>query len=295
MNALYQLPAPAKLNLFLHITGRRPDRYHLIESVFVLLDWCDTIHLERRADGLIRRTDIANETSQHLPEVDLCIKAARLLQTRLGCTDGVDILLEKRIPAQAGMGGGSSDAATCLLGLLHLWGAHLTIGELAQLSLQIGADVPFFVHGENAWVSGIGDIIEPLHSTEHGRNALKLLENQQFVVVKPQSGISTHDIFSDPRLRRDHPPAIISGFAANPVGFGCNDLQAVAQGHCSEMNAALEWLECQGLAPRMTGSGSAVFAPLLGTEQVFDCAGAPNNSRTKVCTVLASHPLAGWL
>jgi 4-diphosphocytidyl-2-C-methyl-D-erythritol kinase len=257
MNAIRQelrrLPAPAKLNLFLHITGRRADGYHLIESVFQLIDWQDTIDLTLRADGIISREDLLPPLTA-LPPDDLCVRAARALQRETGCTLGAHIRLEKRIPSQAGMGGGSSDAATCLLGLNCLWNLRLPLSKLEQIGLTLGADVPFFLRGKNAWVSGIGETIEPLP-------AGILDPNQHFLVVKPENGLATPSIFSHEALKRDTPNAIISLFAENPYDFGCNDLQAVGEVIEPQVNQALALLKHQGLKPRMTGSGSAVFAP----------------------------------
>ena len=148
MNALFDVPAPAKLNLFLHVTGRRADGYHLLQSVFMLIDWCDMLHVEKRHDGQIHRHDL----SMPLPEDDLIVRAARLLQSATGTAQGADISIDKRIPAQAGMGGGSSDAASTLLALNRLWNLKLPLPQLEALGLQLGADVPFFLRGRNAWV-----------------------------------------------------------------------------------------------------------------------------------------------
>jgi 4-diphosphocytidyl-2-C-methyl-D-erythritol kinase len=147
MKSLHDVPAPAKLNLFLHITGRRPDGYHLLQSVFMLINWCDTLHFEKRSDGQISREDLTVQ----LPADDLITRAARLLQQHTGSTAGAHIAVEKRIPAQAGMGGGSSDAATCLLALNQLWDLHLDLPTLEKLGLQLGADVPFFLRGRRCW------------------------------------------------------------------------------------------------------------------------------------------------
>ena len=232
MNALFDVPAPAKLNLFLHITGRRADGYHLLQSVFMLIDWCDTLHFELRANGNISREDLTTP----LPADDLVLKAARALQLATGSTQGAHISIAKSIPAQAGMGGGSSDAASTLLALNRLWQLNLTKQQLAHIGLQLGADVPFFIHGSNAWVEGIGEQITPID-----------LPKAHFLVVKPASGLSTQAIFTDPSLKRDSPNAIISGFAAYPFSFGQNDLQAVAQKLCPDVSTALHWLEKLGL------------------------------------------------
>ena len=158
MRALYEVPAPAKLNLFLHITGRRADGYHLLQSAFMLVDWCDTLHFERRDDGILTREDLTTP----LPADDLVLRAARALQAASGTSLGAWIGIEKRLPAQAGMGGGSSDAASCLLALNRLWGVNLPLSRLEQIGLALRADVTFFLRGRNAWVVGIGAQISPL-------------------------------------------------------------------------------------------------------------------------------------
>jgi 4-diphosphocytidyl-2-C-methyl-D-erythritol kinase len=268
MKALYDLSAPAKLNLFLHIVGQRSDGYHLLQSAFMLIDWCDTLHLEVRGDGQISREDITTP----LPGDDLCTRAARALQVASGSPQGVHISIDKRIPAQAGMGGGSSDAATVLLGLNRLWGLRWPLSKLAHIGLQLGADVPFFLHGHNAWVQGVGEQITPLD-----------LPAARFVVVKPPSGLSTPAIFAAHALKRDSQPAIIAGFAENPYGFGRNDLQPVAEDLNSDVLHACKHLQSQGLRPRMTGSGSAVFAHISGDEIVQ----APQTgSGSKKCAVI---------
>ena len=280
MKALYDVPAPAKLNLFLHVTGRRDDGYHLLQSVFMLLDWSDVLHFELRNDGLIGRTDL----NVPLPEDDLIVKAARLLQHHARVSQGVQVSVQKNLPAQAGLGGGSSDAASTLLALNRLWDLNLDVATLAQLAVQLGADVPFFVHGRNAWVEGIGDRITPLTGEA-------TLPPQMFCVIKPEAGLATAKIFSDGGLERQKPPAIISGFAADHYGFGSNVLQPVAERLCPEISQALQWLAVQGLKGRMTGSGSAVFAPSSGS---VDVSGAPSGWIIKQCSNLAVHPLVGW-
>ena len=276
MQRLYDLSAPAKLNLFLHITGRRADGYHLLQSVFMLIDWCDTLHMDLRADGLISREDL----SAALPADDLVLRAARALQAASGCGLGAHIGIEKRIPAQAGMGGGSSDAATTLLALNRLWQLDWPLARLLPIGLALGADVPFFLGGHNAWVEGIGDIMTPI-----------TLPLANFLVAKPVAGLPTHAIFSDPTLKRDSDTAILSGFSANPFGFGRYDLQSVAQRLCPSVTQALDWLAALGLSGRMTGSGSAVFAHLDQPLQVSD---APAALQTRVCRNLGVHPLSGW-
>jgi 4-diphosphocytidyl-2-C-methyl-D-erythritol kinase len=276
MKSLHDVPAPAKLNLFLHITGRRPDGYHLLQSVFMLIDWCDTLHFEKRASGAISREDL----STPLPPADLTTRAAQLLQLHTGCTQGVHIAVEKRIPAQAGMGGGSSDAASCLLALNRLWDLHLSLPDLEKLGLQLGADVPFFLRGQNAWVEGVGEKITPIS-----------LPPAEFWVIKPTSGVETAQIFKHPDLQRATNPATISVFAADPYGFGHNDLQPVAQVICSEVSQALHVLTDAGLNGKMTGSGSAVFAhSTSGTTP----RPAPDHWQVRKCSNLDVHPLRGW-
>jgi 4-diphosphocytidyl-2-C-methyl-D-erythritol kinase len=281
MKALYDVPAPAKLNLFLHVTGRRADGYHLLQSAFMLIDWCDTLHFELRGDGGIARDDLGTP----LPADDLTLRAARALQAAAGTPRGAQIGLDKRIPAQAGMGGGSSDAASCLLALNRLWNLRLPLPELERIGLRLGADVPFFLRGRNAWVEGIGERITPL-------DGASTLASARFVVVRPQAGLETGRVFAAPELERATPAAIISRFAADPFGFGRNDLQPVAVGLCSEIAKALEWLSSQGLQGRMTGSGSAVFAQI--PDGAAAAAQAPAGWQVRECCNLAAHPLHGW-
>jgi 4-diphosphocytidyl-2-C-methyl-D-erythritol kinase len=284
MKAIYDLAAPAKLNLFLHITGRRADGYHLLQSVFMLIDWCDTLHVELRSDGAITREDLTTA----LPADDLVLRAARALQARAQTGQGAHIGIAKQVPAQAGMGGGSSDAASCLLALNRLWGLHLPLSKLEQIGLELGADVPFFLRGQNAWVEGIGEQITPV-SLPPGR----------FAVVKPPQGLDTRLIFAAPDLQRATPAAIISGFAAHSEAqvqdfgfdFGHNDLQPVAQRLCPAVTEAIEWLGHQGFKARMTGSGSSVFAAMPHEAEL---ATAPLGWQVRKCSNLAVHPLVGW-
>lgn len=286
MQALYDLAAPAKLNLFLHVTGRRADGYHLLQSAFMLIDWCDTLHIERRAHAAISRQDLGAA----LPADDLCLRAARLLQQATGCTQGAHIAIDKRIPSQAGLGGGSSDAATCLIALNRLWRTGLGRTQLLALALALGADVPFFLGGTHAWVEGVGERLTPI-----------ALPPARFVVLKPPGGLETRAIFSSPLLKRDTKPATIAVFAANHYGFGHNDLQEAACAINADVAQAIEWLETQGLQGRMTGSGSAVFAPLPGNHQnrieaifLTKKPAVFADWDLKVCDNMALHPLAGW-
>ena len=285
MRSILDVPAPAKLNLFLHVTGRRADGYHLLQSAFMLIDWCDTLHFERGASHQITREDLGTPPDAPLPADDLTVRAARALQAATGCAQGARIGLHKRIPAQAGMGGGSSDAASTLLALNRLWGLHLPHAALAAIGVGLGADVPFFLGAGHAWVEGIGEQLQPL-----------ALPPARFVVLKPPRGVATAEIFGDASLHRNTIPAIISGFAANPWSFGHNDLQPVAARLCPQIREGLQWLACVGLAGRMTGSGSALFARLADDckAPVLPPAWARAGWRMRVCGNLAVHPLAGW-
>jgi 4-diphosphocytidyl-2-C-methyl-D-erythritol kinase len=276
MRSLHNVQAPAKLNLFLHITGRRDDGYHLLQSVFMLIDWCDTLHFDVRDDGLIERNDL----NVVLPADDLVMRAAQSLQRASGTRLGADIAIEKYIPSQAGMGGGSSDAASTLLALNRLWGLNWPLSKLMPLGLALGADVPFFLGGHNAWIEGIGEQITPID-----------VPAAHFAVVKPNAGLETAKIFRSSELQRATETATMPVFAVNPYGFGRNDLQPVAQALCPEITEALEWLGSFGLSPRMTGSGSAVFAQLPNGAQIDS---APHNWQMRICSNMAVHPQAGW-
>ena len=276
MKSLYDVPAPAKLNLFLHVTGRRPDGYHLLQSVFMLIDWCDTLHFEKRPGGVISREDLTTP----LPAQDLITRAAHLLQRHTGCTDGAHIAVDKQIPAQAGMGGGSSDAATCLLALNRLWNLKLDLPTLETLGLQLGADVPFFLRGRNAWVEGIGEVITPID-----------LPAARFWVIKPPTGIETSRIFAHADLKRDTNAATIPLFAAKTYDFGRNDLQPIAQALCPEVGQALQVLNDAGMQPKMTGSGSAVFAHCMDNTKKVS---VPEHFLARLCSNLETHPLQDW-
>ncbi len=276
MRSLHHVLAPAKLNLFLHITGRRDDGYHLLQSVFMLIDWCDTLHFDVRDDGVIEREDL----TMTLPADDLVMRAAQSLQRASGTKLGAHMAIEKHIPAQAGMGGGSSDAATTLLALNRLWGLNWPLSKLMPLGLALGADVPFFLGGHNAWIEGIGEQITPID-----------VPAARFAVVKPNAGLETAKIFRAPELQRATETATMPVFAVDPYGFGRNDLQPVAQALCPEITEALQWLGSYGLSPRMTGSGSAVFAPLPDGVLIDS---APHDWQMRICSNMAVHPQAGW-
>ncbi len=235
-------PAPAKLNLFLHITGRRADGYHLLQTVFQFLDHGDLLHFSPRPDGKIQRRN----TLPGVPEEsDLVIRSAKLLQQVSGCTQGVDILLEKRLPMGGGLGGGSSDAATTLVALNRIWSLDLPNATLAELGLQLGADIPVFVHGHAAWAEGIG---EKLTDVE--------LPESWFVVIIPPVQVPTAEIFNAMELTRDCPPITIRDFL---TGQGENVCQPLVEKRHPEVAEALGWLGQHGNA-MMTGTGACVFA-----------------------------------
>jgi 4-diphosphocytidyl-2-C-methyl-D-erythritol kinase len=291
LRALYDVPAPAKLNLFLHVVGRRADGYHLLESVFVLIDWADRLSFELRADGRLQRTDLGDP----LPEDDLCLRAARALQAQSGVSLGADITIDKQVPSGAGMGGGSSDAATVLLALNRIWALNWPRERLLPIAARLGADVPFFVFGRNALVQGIGERLSTLE-----------LPPQSYAVVKPSASIATRDIFESPLLGRDTPTAIIEGsldstaLAGLTSGFGRNDLQPPAQSRSAEVAQAARWLEQRFGNSRMTGSGSAVFSRVgtgnlpLATWPAEDASALPPGWVGRLCRSLPRHPLWGW-
>ncbi len=288
MAPLLNLAAPAKINLFLHVVGRRPDGYHLLQSVFALVDWCDTIDLHPRSDGAIHRHD----RGLPLPADDLCLRAARLLQARSGTRLGCDIHMDKHLPWAAGLGGGSSDAATVLRGLNRLWDLGWSRAQLADLAIELGADVPFFVHGHNAWVEGVGEQVTPITLPD-------VVLDTPLWLIKPQASIPTPAIFGSPLLRRDTPAVALADFMAAPLAFGHNDLQPPAEAHAPEVSAALAALHTAFGNARMSGSGSAVFAWATGTAP----AAAPqcvddlrqnaqkNGWQLKATRVLRHHPV----
>jgi 4-diphosphocytidyl-2-C-methyl-D-erythritol kinase len=245
MTATSVWPAPAKLNLFLHILGRRPDGYHELQTCFQFIDLCDEITIEVRADGQIRRAfDIPG-----LPEsADLCLRAARALKEATGSSLGADIRLLKRIPIGGGLGGGSSDAATCLVALNDLWELNLPTEDLAALGLKLGADVPVFVRGRVAWAEGVGErltlLYPPLAPAE-----------PNYLILKPNVFVSTAKVFQDPELTRNSAPITIHGFLASG---GRNDCLGVVRRRYPEVAHALDWLSLFGSA-RLTGTGACVF------------------------------------
>jgi 4-diphosphocytidyl-2-C-methyl-D-erythritol kinase len=279
--------APAKLNLFLHITGRRPDGYHALQTVFQLLDWGDTLHFTRRDDGRVTRsTDVSGVPPEH----DLTVRAALLLKNHTGSAEGVDIQIDKRLPMGAGLGGGSSDAATTLLALNRLWKLDLPREELQALALKLGADVPFFVFGKNAFAEGVGEALEAVQ-----------LPARNFLVVTPRVHVPTAAIFSEKSLTRDSKPLTITDFLAQhscnaewPDSFGRNDIQQVVVGKYAEVARVLRWFD--NIAPaRMTGSGASVFAAFRSRDEAEAVqAKLLGEWNSAVTASLDTHPLFGF-
>jgi 4-diphosphocytidyl-2-C-methyl-D-erythritol kinase len=246
-------PAPAKLNLFLHIIGRRPNGYHELQTCFQFVDLTDDIYLQVRRDGQIKRLRGAPGVSE---ESDLCVRAARALQAATGSTLGADIDVEKRIPMGAGLGGGSSDAATCLVALNQLWGIDWPLSRLAALGLSLGADVPVFVQGRAAWAEGVGEILTPLLPPQAPPEV-------NYLIIKPNVFVSTAEVFQDPELTRNSPPITIHGFLASG---GKNDCLGVVRRRYPEVAQALDWLSTFGSA-RLTGTGACVFIALEAAQR----------------------------
>ncbi len=267
-------PAPAKLNLFLHVVGRRADGYHLLQSIFRLIDRADFVHLEPRADGAIVRTgDLPGVPEEH----DLTVRAARLLQAHAAEGSGVGIRLEKNLPMGGGLGGGSSDAATVLLALNRLWNVNLPRAALQALALRLGADVPVFVFGRTAFAGGIGELLDPVEAPP-----------AWYVVLTPPVEVPTAAIFAAPELTRDTAPLRIAPFSA---GMGRNDLEPVVVGRYPEVARHLEWLARFGAA-RMTGSGACVFASFDTEDAARDVLRRlPDSMRGFVARGLDRHPL----
>ncbi|MDX9737064.1 MAG: 4-(cytidine 5'-diphospho)-2-C-methyl-D-erythritol kinase [Azonexus sp.] len=269
-------PAPAKLNLFLHVVGRRPDGYHLLQTVFRFIECADYLRFVPRADGEIV---LATPTPGVAEEADLAVRAARLLQAHTGCRQGASITLRKQLPMGGGLGGGSSDAATVLLALNHLWQTGLPRSELERIGLALGADVPVFVHGRNCFAEGVGERFIDLE-----------LPAATYLILHPAAHVPTAAIFGAATLRRDTPPLDPSQWRP---GIGHNDLEPVACAAFPPVAAALDWL--RGFAPEamMTGSGACVFAAFAdpaAAQAVFDQ--RPSGWRGWVARGLAQHPLA---
>ena len=273
-------PAPAKLNLFLHVVGRRSDGYHLLQSVFRLIDLGDALRFAPRTDGRIAR---AAPLAGVPEERDLCLRAARLLQEASGASLGVEITLDKRLPMGGGLGGGSSDAATVLLALNRLWSLDWPRERLQALGLELGADVPFFIHGRNAFVEGVGERLQALN-----------LPPAWYLVVAPPASVPTAEIFAAPDLTRDTKAIKMADFSAGwGAGglFGRNDLEAVVCERYPAVARALAWLR-QHAEARMTGSGACVFAPFAAEQDARAVlARMPEGMTGWVAQGLDEHPL----
>lgn len=291
-DSLRDCPAPAKLNLFLHITGRRPDGYHALQTAFCLLDWGDTLHFTRRDDGAVGRSSVVAGVP---PDADLTVRAARLLQAHTGCRLGVEIEIEKRLPMGGGLGGGSSDAATTLLALNRLWQLALPRAELQTLALALGADVPFFVFGRNAFAEGVGETLQAVD-----------LPARHYLVVTPQVQVPTVEIFRAEELTRNSKVITIMDFLAQetscksgttrwPEQFGRNDMQAVVVRKYQEVADVLDWFSTESsiLAPaRMTGSGASVFAAFPSRDAAASAqARLPSEWSSAVTGNIERHPL----
>jgi 4-diphosphocytidyl-2-C-methyl-D-erythritol kinase len=289
---LHDCPAPAKLNLFLHVVGRRADGYHLLQSVFQLIDRSDVLHFDLRADERVNRTtDVPGVPEEH----DLIVRALRSLQAEYArrhgrLPPGIDVAVEKRLPMGGGLGGGSSDAATALMAANHLWQAGLTDAELIALGLPLGADIPFFLFGETAFAEGVGEALRAVPGPDCW-----------YVVIEPGVAVPTVAIFTAPDLTRDTKAITISDFSRRHVesndliGFGKNDLQDVAARLFPPVAEAIEWLGGYGAA-RMTGSGSCVFCA-FSTEQEAErvLAQVPGRWRAWKAQALQRHPMKSLL
>ncbi|MDB6008613.1 MAG: 4-diphosphocytidyl-2-C-methyl-D-erythritol kinase [Gammaproteobacteria bacterium] len=277
-----QWPAPAKLNLFLHVTGRRPDGYHELQTLFQLIDLSDRVSLSVTDDGRIERP--AGPAGVD-PDSDLTVRAARALQAATGCRAGASIRIAKRIPMGGGLGGGSSDAATVLLALNHLWGCGLPVDELARLGLPLGADVPVFVRGSSAWAEGVGEQLVPVE-----------LPERWYVVIHPGVAVPTRDVFQSPELTRNTPVITIRAFFGPEGSSGSrNDCEPVVRARYPEVADALSWLG--NFAPaRLTGTGSCIFAAFgsaIDAERV--AARAPDRWRAFVARGLNLSPVHALL
>ena len=270
-------PAPGKLNLFLHVLGRRADGYHLLQTAFRLIDRCDQVGIAVREDGRILRHDPLPGVA---PEADLCARAARLLRERCGTRLGADLRVRKLLPVGGGLGGGSSDAATTLIVLNRLWDAGLPRGELQALAARLGADVPFFVFGENALGEGIGERLAPL-----------ALPAAWYLVLVPPVALSTQEVFSDNALTRNAKELKIPPFFS---GMGANDLEPVALRLRPEIAAHLAWLRQRRPQARMTGSGACVFAEFATEAEARAVLGElPATMSGFAAQGLPRHPLRG--
>ncbi len=266
--------APAKLNLFLHVTGRRADGYHLLQTAFRMLDWGDRLDFTVRDDGRICRiTEVAGVPE----ESDLIVRAARRLQLETGCAGGADIRIDKRLPMGGGLGGGSSDAATTLIALNHLWGTGLSRERLQTIGLALGADVPFFIYGRDAFAEGVGEQFQPM-----------TLKPAWYVVISPEVQVPTAEIFSAEDLTRDSAPIKIADFTTSSTR---NDLQNIACKRYPEVSKSITWL-AQFAPARMTGSGACVFAEVdseAEAQHIVDR--CPPHWKAWKASSLAQHPL----
>jgi len=277
-------PAPAKLNLFLHVVGRRPDGYHLLQTLFRFIDLHDTLHFSLREDGVVHRTNYVEGVAE---EQDLCMRAAHLLKSKTGCSLGVDIEVEKHIPMGGGLGGGSSDAATTLITLNRLWSLGLTRVRLMELGLQLGADVPVFVFGENAFAEGVGEKLQACP-----------LPEAWYVLLFPPVQVPTARIFAHPELTRDTVSITMRALSQRQFSAGRqlrNDLQSVVCKLYPEVANHIAWLAKFGNAV-MTGSGSSVFAEFASRgEADAVMRQLPQGMRGIVAQGLARHPLHDWV
>lgn len=269
-------PAPAKLNLFLHVVGRRADGYHLLQTVFRFINRADTLRFAPRTDGEIV---LATPIPGVLPETDLTVRAARLLQNATGSQQGATIYLDKQLPMGGGLGGGSSDAATVLLALNHLWQTGLSRPELERIGLALGADVPVFVHGHNTFAEGVGEAFTDIE-----------LPAESYLVLHPDVHVPTAAIFGAPELKRDTPPMRPSDWRP---GAGHNDLEAVACAKFPVVAEHLAWLKKHAPHAMMTGSGACLFASFpqrSAAERIL--ALLPTDMRGWIADGLPEHPLA---
>ena len=277
--------APAKINLFLHITGRRDDGYHTLQSVFLLLDYYDTIYLKPTRLNVIKRM---HENSGVPEDADLCTLAARALQQATGCTHGVEYAVEKRIPIGGGLGGGSSNAATVLLALNQCWQLNLSREKLMQIGLTLGADVPVFIFGQTAWAEGVGEILQAI-------DLPKKMQDQYYVVLTPHVQVSTAQVFANTTLTRDTKPLKIADFSddknlSKNSGVFKNDLEKAVCSEYPAVAATLNWLKFYGDA-QMSGSGASVF---VAVDSLFKAnellAAKPANTSGFIARGLKKHP-----
>jgi 4-diphosphocytidyl-2-C-methyl-D-erythritol kinase len=296
VQSLHDVPAPAKLNLFLHVVGRRADGYHLLQTVFRFVDLCDLLHFELTPDGrVVREGDGLAGLS---PDDDLVVRAARALRVATGARYGVRIRYEKRIPAGGGLGGGSSDAASTLVALNRLWGTGLRRAELGRLAVTLGADVPIFVFGQPAFAQGIGEELTAV-----------TLPDCAYWIVQPRAQVSTREIFADPDLTRNSESVKIAVFTDWQKGrsglFGRNDLEAIVFRRHPAVSRVAQVMREAGLEVRMTGSGGCLFAPFenladarLQQDRIISkISSLPGGAvgGSWVCRGLADHPLRGWI